>query len=413
MNENPKIKIEKIVSDGRGIGRFEGKVFFINEVIPDEVVEVERVNEKKNFTEGKIVSIVKKSPYRVNPLCQYYKDCGGCSFQHIDYRYHKIIKTQILKELLKMNSKINYEDGIEFVESIPFFYRNKITLRVNEKGLSLLKEKSNEFVNIDSCQIVNQKINEIIHVLNRMNLYGKNVHKVSIRLSRAGKILLTFYTDIIDLSFSSLFFESLNVDNLIVFLKNQKPVYLKGKGELVNLIDENIFHFSHSNFLQVNDFIAEKLYTYLHSVVKKGENLLDLFSGIGIYSIIFNRMFKKIYSVEGNTSSVHFQRKNIKENKINNISVINRFIDSTFELGKNIYFDTVIIDPPREGVDKIFLKSILPKIKDQLIYISCDPATLTRDINTIKEEFFIKEIKIFDMFPQTKHFETVVIFERI
>ncbi|MEJ5307822.1 MAG: 23S rRNA (uracil(1939)-C(5))-methyltransferase RlmD [candidate division WOR-3 bacterium] len=413
MKENPKIKIEKIVSDGRGIGRYEGKVFFVNDVIPDEIIEVESINEKKNFTEAKAVSILKKSPYRINPPCKYYKDCGGCSFQHIDYKYHKVIKTQILKELLKMNSKINYEDGIEFVESIPFFYRNKITLRVNEKGVSLLKEKSNEFVNIESCQIVNEKINEVIGVLNRMNLYGNNVNKVSIRLSKAGKILLTFYTELIDLSHSSLFLESLNADNLILFLKNKKPVYLKGRGELVNLIDENIFHFSHSNFFQVNDFIAEKLYSYLQSVIKEGENLLDLFSGIGIYSIIFNRLFKKIYSVEGNQSSVHFQRKNIKENKINNVSVINRFIDSTFELEKNILFDTVIIDPPREGVDRIFLKSLLPKIKNQLIYISCDPATLTRDINIIKDEFFIREIKIFDMFPQTRHFETVVIFERI
>lgn len=413
MKENPKIKIEKIVSDGRGIGRYEGKVFFVNDVIPDEIVEVEPTNEKKNFTEAKIISILKRSPFRIDPPCKYYKDCGGCSFQHIDYKYHKIIKTQILKELLKMNSKINYDDGIEFVESVPFFYRNKITLRVNEKGLSLLKEKSNEFVNIESCQIVNEKINQIIDKLNRMNLFESRVNKVSIRLSKAGKILLTFYTDLIELSHSSLYFESLDIDNLIVFLKNKKPVYLKGKGELVNLIDENIFHFSHSNFLQVNDFIAEKLYSYLHRVVKEGENLLDLFSGIGIYSIIFNRMFKKIYSVEGNQSSVHFQRKNIKENRINNISVISRFIDSTFELEKNIFFDTVIVDPPREGVDRIFLKSLLPRIKNQLIYISCDPATLTRDINIIKDEFFIKEIKIFDMFPQTRHFESVVIFERI
>lgn len=413
MKEIPKIKIEKIVSDGRGIGRFEGKVFFVNKVIPDEIVEVKPINEKKNFTEGEIVSIVKKSPYRINPPCKYFKNCGGCSFQHIDYKYHKVIKTQILKELLKMNSKINYDDGIEFIESIPFFYRNKITLRVNEKGLTLLKEKSNEFVNVDSCQIVNEKINEVIDNINRMNLYANNVKKVSIRLSKAGKILLTFYTDLIDLSHSSLFFESLNVDNLIIFLKNGKPIYLKGKGELINLVDENIFHFSHSNFFQVNDFISEKLYSYLHSVLKGGETLLDLFSGIGIYSIIFNRLFKKIYSVEDNQSSVHFQRKNIKENKINNISVINRFIDSSFELEKDIFFDTVIIDPPREGVDKIFLKSLLQKIKNQLIYISCDPATLTRDINIIKEEFFIREIKIFDMFPQTRHFETVVIFERI
>lgn len=413
MKENPKIKIEKIVSDGRGIGRYEGKVFFVNDVIPDEIVEVEPTNEKKNFTEAKIISILKRSPFRIDPPCKYYKDCGGCSFQHIDYKYHKIIKTQILKELLKMNSKINYDDGIEFVESVPFFYRNKITLRVNEKGLSLLKEKSNEFVNIESCQIVNEKINQIIDKLNRMNLFESRVNKVSIRLSKAGKILLTFYTDLIELSHSSLYFESLDIDNLIVFLKNKKPLYLKGKGELVNLIDENIFHFSHSNFLQVNDFIAEKLYSYLHRVVKEGENLLDLFSGIGIYSIIFNRMFKKIYSVEGNQSSVHFQRKNIKENRINNISVISRFIDSTFELEKNIFFDTVIVDPPREGVDRIFLKSLLPRIKNQLIYISCDPATLTRDINIIKDEFFIKEIKIFDMFPQTRHFESVVIFERI
>ncbi|MDI6700663.1 MAG: 23S rRNA (uracil(1939)-C(5))-methyltransferase RlmD [bacterium] len=413
MKQNPKIKIEKIVSDGRGIGRHEGKVFFVKDVIPDEVVEVKILKEKKSFTEGEIISIIKKSPYRITPPCKYFKECGGCYFQHIDYRYHKIIKTEILRELLRMNSKISYQEGIEFVESIPYNYRNKVTLRVNESGLSYLKEKSNQFVNIDSCMIVNEKINGVIEKLNRMNLYQNFIKKVNIRISKSGKILLTFYTEISEITNLTLDLESLDVDNIILFLKDEKPLYVKGKGELVNLIDENIFHFSHSNFLQVNDNIAEKLYSYLQSVIKNGETLLDLYSGIGIYSIIFNRIFKNIYSVEGNQSSVHFQRKNIKENRIKNVSVINRFIDSTFKIGNDKLFDTVILDPPREGVDKIFLKSLLPKIKDQLIYISCDPSTLTRDINLIKDEFFISEIKIFDMFPQTKHFETVVIFERI
>ncbi len=413
MKQNPKIKIEKIVSDGRGIGRFEGRVFFVKDVIPDETVEIKILNEKKNFAEGKIVSIIEKSPYRITPPCKYFKECGGCSFQHIDYRFHKIIKTEILRELLKMNSKISYEDGIEFIESPPYYYRNKVTLRVNEEGLSLLKEKSNEFVNIDECLIVNKKINGIIEKLNGMHLYQNYVNKVNIRISKAEKILLTLYTELFDISQLTLNLESLDVDNIILFLKDKKPVYIKGKGELVNLTNDNIFYFSHSNFLQVNDYIAEKIYTYLQSVVKEGETLLDLYSGIGIYSIIFNTIFKNIYSVEGNQSSVHFQRKNIKENRIKNISVINRFIDSSFEIKDSFNFDTVIIDPPREGVDKTFLKSLLPKIKNQLIYISCDPATLTRDISIIKDEFFISEIKIFDMFAQTKHFETVVIFERI
>lgn len=412
MNDPVNIKIEKIISDGRGLGRYDGKVFFIKYAIPDEVVRVKKVNEKKNFSEGEIVSILKPSSLRVQPECKYFGVCGGCSFQHIDYRYHKIIKVEILKELLRMNSKINYDENIEFIESEPYHYRNKITLRVDQNGLGLVKEKSNEIVHIDSCPIVNEKINSIIRDLNRIDLFGQFINKIIIKTSLANKTLLVLYSDLTTADNISLNFQKMDVDNIILFLKNKKPLYLKGKGELVNLIFENIFYFSHSNFFQVNDSVALKLYSYLTETISKGDNFLDLYSGLGIYSIIFSPLFKKIYSIESNRSSVYFQRKNLKENKINNINVIERTIDKTFKLEDDLFFDLVILDPPREGVDGIFLKSLLEKINNQLIYISCEPATLTRDINIIKEKFFIKDIKIFDMFPQTRHFETVVIFEK-
>ncbi len=412
MNDPVNIKIEKIISDGRGLGRYNGKVFFIKYVIPDEVVQVKEVNEKKNFSEGEIVSILKPSGLRVQPVCKYFGVCGGCSFQHIDYRYHKIIKVEILKELLRMNSKINYDENIEFIESKPYHYRNKITLRVTMDGLGLIKEKSNEFVHIDSCSIVNEKINSIITHLNRINLFDHSINKITIKTSMANKTLLTLYSDLTSADNISLNFQNIDVDNIILFLKNKKPLYLKGKGELVNLIFDNIFYFSHNNFFQVNDYVALKLYSYLSEKITKGDNFLDLYSGLGIYSMIFSPLFKKVYSIESNGSSVYFQRKNLKENKINNINVIKRTIDKTFKLEDDLFFDLVILDPPREGIDGIFLRSLLEKINRQIIYISCDPSTLTRDINIIKEKFFIKDIKIFDMFPQTRHFETVVIFEK-
>ncbi|HAV92009.1 TPA: hypothetical protein DCW38_02375 [candidate division WOR-3 bacterium] len=412
MTENKKIKIEKIISDGRGLGRSERMTYLIEKSVPGEIVAIKEEIKKKSYVECKISSIEEESLNRTIPVCPYYDSCGGCDLQHIKVSAHKEIKTQILKELLKKNAKIEFNDEISYFEKSFFNYRNKITLKIDGDRVGLLQEKSNRLVEIDECLICCADINKILKDLKSKVSPDNRISRAVIKNSAFNKTLIAFYTDYSAEDKLPKFMADINADSIIAVLKDKSAVFLKGNGSLADIIDGKSFAYSYSTFMQVNLEILQVLVSYMRKNLIRGNSLLDLYSGVGLYSIIFHDLFKDVVSVEGNKSSIHFQRKNLKDNKISNVNAVSKFIDDKLFIEKNA-FDTCIIDPPREGVPPLALKHIFNSVKDTVIYISCDGATLSRDLKLISGSAFkIKNIAVFDMFPNTIHFETVVILER-
>jgi len=412
MTENNRIEIEKIISDGRGIGRKDGMTFLVRRSAPLDIVFVSEDRVKKNYTESSILSFEKVSPVRTNPKCRYYDLCGGCGLQHIKPEIHKEIKTAILRELLLKNAKTNYTENIEYISGEFFNYRNKITLSVQNNRIGLLRENSNSIVDIEECLICADEINKIIKDIRNKIVYDNRINKIVLKKSRSGKTLAAFYTDYAKKENYADFIKEINADNIIIILKDKSAVYVKGKGLLTDMIDGKIFSYTYSTFMQVNTSILDKITEHLKNSLSGGKTFIDLYSGVGIYSILFSDRFKETVSVESNKSSVYFHRKNLSENRIANVNVVQKFIDGKMHLDDD-FFETCLIDPPREGVHPIAMKNILDSVSKQIIYISCDAATLARDLRMISGSGFeIKDIKIFDMFPNTIHFETVVVLKK-
>ncbi|MGE3062818.1 MAG: class I SAM-dependent RNA methyltransferase [bacterium] len=412
MTEDFKVQIEKIVSDGRGLGRMNGIACFVPKTAPLDEITVRETKRKKNYVESEIVSIEKPSPMRIEPKCAYYEECGGCDIQHIDYKNHAEIKTSILKELLSKNGGIELCKEIKYFSKEEFGYRNKITLSISEGRVGLLKEKTNRVIEIKECLICSDKINEVIADIRSKIIFDSRTEKIVIKSSRFGKTLAAFYTDCEREENVPPFIREIKADSIVELLKDRTALYIKGKGTLSEIIDGRVFTYSYPTFMQVNPGIANEMVSFITKKIKRGGSMIDLFSGVGIYSILFSNLFGEVVSVESNKASVHYMRKNIAENKAKNVNPVQRFVDEKLEFDDK-GFDVCIIDPPREGVHPMAMKRIFDGVSKQIIYISCDAATLARDLKMAAGSGFeIKDIAIFDMFPNTIHFETVVILEK-
>ncbi|PIP14561.1 MAG: hypothetical protein COX48_00105 [bacterium (Candidatus Stahlbacteria) CG23_combo_of_CG06-09_8_20_14_all_34_7] len=412
MTEKKRIEIEKIISDGRGIGRNEGIIYFVKRSAPFDILIVNENKIKKNYIECTINSFEKESPLRIIPKCRYYNLCGGCDLQHIKFDYHREIKTRILRDLLLKNARIDYKKRIEYIFKEEFKYRNKITLSIENKRVGLLREKTNSLVEIDECILCFDEINAVLNDLKEKFDYDNKINKVVIKNSRLGKTLISFYTDYLKTDEIPSFIKNINSDNINIVLKDKSTVFIKGKGVLTDIIDGRIFSYSHSTFMQVNSGVFDEMAIYLKEHIMKGKTFIDLYSGVGLYSILFSDYFKEIVSVESNKLSVYFQRRNLQQNKIKNVNVVQKYINEKMILD-DYYFQCCLINPPREGVHPIVMKNIFDSISKEIIYISCNAATLGRDLKIMTGSGFeIKDICIFDMFPNTIHFETVVILQK-
>ncbi len=413
MNNNENIvQIEKIINDGAGLGRQDGKVIFIPYTIPGETVEFEIITEKKGFTNASLKRIIVESDERKEPDCKFFGICGGCDFQHINYSYHNHIKTEILKELFKKNGDIELGDNINFFASTKYNYRNHIDFSSSRNDFGFRKRNSKHIININHCMLARKEINIIVDELQNIKEYMTQFYIIDFKVSTAGETLLTLYPGKREIDSETIAkIKTLSADNIMLVTKKDIS-NIKGHHEIKDIYDNIVLIYSQSNFMQTNQQITLKMLNYIRSSIKKGKTLMDLYSGVGLFSLYFADMFRNVISIEGSKSSVYYQRINAKENKINNIKVIQRNISDSLHIVDEDP-DVLIVDPPRCGMSALFLKNLLRNKIKTFVYISCDPATLARDAKQIVGSgFTIKSSAIFDMFPQTRHFETVIIFEK-
>ena len=393
-----RVKIEKLDNFGRGITYLNGKIAFIENALPNEEVEIEIVKETKKFLEGKVIKYYETSKERIDVACPYYNVCGGCDLEHISLALENEFKEQKIKNILQKFAGVSKAiSPIETKEA--YSYRNKITFHVKNKKIGFYKNNSNDLIEIDYCLLANKKINSLIKPLKELAKKNDLV-EIMIRTTNDEKEVLihlkgnvSTYEEILPL-----------VDVLII---NDKVV--TKSSSLITKIGSKNYHLSATSFFQVNKELTKDLYDEVLNVVKANsyEKVLDLYCGTGSIGLYISDYVKTVIGIDYNEANIKDAKENKKLNKSKNCEFICAKVEDVIDNYSDI--DLIIVDPPRAGLKKSALDTII-KIKPRcLVYISCDVITLARDLNFLKEKYKIKMIKPFNMFPRTYHLESFCI----
>lgn len=444
INDELTVSIEKLSNLGTGIARVDGCVVFVDNACPEDELKIKITKVTKNYANAKILDILKPSPHRVEPFCALQKVCGACQLQFIDYDYQLELKRQIVEDAMRSIGGLD----IQVPNPIPSpqikEYRHKIQYPVSQTKVSkrllagYYKPQTHEIVNIKHCPIQPQICDEIIEFIRVKSFdysisgYNEKKHAgdlrhVVLRVSAAtGKVLVTLVVNskkvfprLKDFC-NEIFAEFKSVSGVCVnFNTKQTNVILGAETECVcgkDFVKERIldktFRIGANTFFQVNPKSAENIFSYVKDYIKNNfENptVLDAYAGVATFGISVCDVAEKVVSVEENKDSVTKAREVLELNDIHNVELHN--MDTALYCKKTKRkFDVIILDPPRKGCTQQSLDEALRLSKGTIIYVSCNPATLARDLKYLREKgCLVESIQPFDMFCHTYHVENVAI----
>lgn len=404
-----EVLIDRMDHQGRGIGKIDNKTIFVYDALPNELVDVEVIFQNKKFMEGKVIKYLKKSPKRINPICPYFKECGGCDLMHISYDEELIYKEKKVKQIIEKFSSIDKNVIKQIVGNNNNFYRNKATLHVDCK-VGFYGKKTNKIIDIDKCYIVDSKINKILDKLKQINL--SNIYEIVVRTSTYldDSMIVIKIKDSIDEN--KIINDLKNITNNIIIYQNKKYKTIYGKGYIFDMIGEYKFKISPDSFFQVNTKQAKNLYDKVLEYLKPtiNDKILDLYCGTGTIGIYISKYVKDVIGIEINEYAVKDANINKEINNVDNINF--KCLDASDIANIKDKFDKIIVDPPRSGLDKKTIQYLINSNAKRIVYVSCDPVTLARDLELLKDYYDTLEITPVDMFSRTYHVENVCILER-
>ena len=405
LEDTYEVKIIRLNNEGLGVALVDKFVVFVKNALVDELVKIKITEVNDNYAKADVINYIETSSDRVIPSCPFYEKCGGCNLMHMNYESQISFKKDKVKSIFKKISNIDI-DIKDIIYDKDYNYRNKVTLKVKNDKIGLYREKTNDIINVDKCLLLDNKINdELIKLELFIHKYkNNNISEIMIRVIN-DKIMLSL--DTINKEVRDSFIN--NFDHVESIYINNKLVY--GNEFLKETINNLEFNISPKSFFQVNKNIMTKMYNKAISYIKGGTTL-DLYSGTGTLSMLASKLSKEVIGIEVVKDAVKDANNNIELNNIKNVSFICNKVENKIDELKNKKIDNIIMDPPRSGSDKKSLNSILEIEPKQIIYISCNPVTLARDYNTLKEKYSIKKITLFDMFPNTYHIESLMVLER-
>ena len=443
MVEKNKEYIVNIIDngyEGEGIAKIDDFTIFIPNAIKGEKVKILIVKVLTSYAFGKIIEIIKKSEFRIEADCNTYKRCGGCNLRHIDYNETLKIKQNNVQALINktLETKIEAEKIIGMEN--PYHYRNKAQYPIginkeNKPVIGVFANRTHEIIPMEKCLIqseISEKIAKSIYnfiIKNNISVYnektGKGLfrHIVIRKAFKTGEIMCTLvvngsqipkekelvkeliqkYQDI------KTIIKNINTKNTNVIL-GKENIKLYGDGYITDVLGECSFKISPLSFYQVNPVQTEILYNQAIQMaeITKQDTVFDLYCGIGTISIFMAKYAKKVYGIEIVEEAINDAKENAKINNIDNTEFIagdvEKILDDLIN-NKKIIPDIVMIDPPRKGMDETSIKNLLKIKPKKIVYISCNPATLIRDLKQLELEYDIKKIQPVDMFPFTSHVE--------
>ena len=414
-----KVKIEKLNINGEGVCLLDNKKVCVKKVLPNELVEIEKVNDKQNFILGKLKNVLEQSPLRVKENCKFVRECGGCDFMFVDSINAINIKKQVITEYFKdiYNGKIIANFGKNC-----FYYRNKVAFAVNDGEIGLNRRGSKDLVEITNCMVAKPDINVVLQDLKKYIIFSKDkfIHHLVVRsVARHISIVIVspqkpqkveFLINLLNKNFCEKFglFWCNNRRNSKEIL-NEKIEKIFGEDKIEYSFLNKKFYVKPLSFMQINEEMQEKLYLRVIKEIED-EKVIEGYSGTGILSVLMSSKAKSVVSIEINKSAHEDAILSKKFNNICNLTFVNG--DCSEELlkygDKNCVF---VIDPPRRGVDVRVLDSLKQKMPKKIVYISCNPYTLKQNIAYLKDEYKIAKFEIFDIFPQTFEIESFVVLE--
>ena len=412
--------------------------------IKGEKVKIHIVKVLSSHAFGKIIEIIKKSEYREEVNCSTYKRCGGCNLRHINYEETLNIKQNTVQNLVNKNLEQNVQVNKTIGMGNPYHYRNKAQypLGLDKEGkakLGIYANRSHEIIEMDNCLIQNPISEEIAKFIfefiktNNISVYnektGKGIFrhiviKIGIQTNQIMCILVVnsknipkekeLCNELIE-KFPNIktIVKNINNKNTNVIL-GKENANLYGNGYITDILGDYKFKISPMSFYQTNPVQTEVLYNIAieKSNLTGKETVFDLYCGIGTISIFLAKHSKKVYGIEIVEQAINDAKENARINGVENVEFYAGDVESTFDriLRENDVKPNVIcVDPPRKGLDGTTLKNIIEIKPEKVIYISCNPATLARDLKALEKEYDIKEIQPVDMFPFTGHVECVAV----
>ena len=393
-----KLNIIDIDNLGRGLAKNDGKICFVNKALPNEIVESKIIVDNKKYQEGKVLEVLTKSDQRITSFCPYSKDCDGCSFDITSYENSLKLKEQaIINSFKYANIPLNNFK----IEANPKKreYRNKISLQVKKEQVGYFEENTHNFIPIKYCPLAKECLNEIIK---DFNLFKFNEGKLTIRCNYNNEILIIIDT-LEEIKINEELFKKHKIAGII---KNkqviyQEPFFYERRNGL-------LYKVSYDAFFQVNDLVSEGIVKDVLKQLSSDDVILDLYCGVGFFSLSMALKVKEVVGIEVVKNAVIDACKNKELNKINNVNFLLGKVE--YKVSKiNKKFSKVLVDPPRNGLDKKTINFLLKEQIPTIIYVSCNPKTLIRDLNKLTTKYKLVTLKGYDMFSYTKHTECLCI----
>jgi 23S rRNA (uracil1939-C5)-methyltransferase len=401
------------------VTRIDGKVLFIPYCVTGDEARVEIIEEKKNYSMGRLIEILEPSPWRVKPPCPYFGVCGGCQWQHIDYSKHGELKKEILRETLRRIGDLRDVPPMAVESSSdPYHYRIRVQLKLDEGVLGYYKERSHELVDIDHCPIAHPLVNRIIPLIRESLSSFPQVKEMEINVSPLEeKGVLILHPGTIPQEMGDFLEQFLDAHPILKGLHwmGKRGHTCRGESHLNFAIPFDLtLRISAGSFSQVNLKQNERLIQWVlkFSERKGEETVLDLYAGIGNLSLPLALFSKEVWGVEENLTAVKDARFNGKKNGIKNCHFIHGKAEEALKRWSREKFGLIVLDPPRTGCKAVLdhVAGLKPK---RIIYVSCDPTTLARDLRLFSEKGYpLHGLTLIDMFPQSYHMEVVGLLQR-
>lgn len=415
----PELLIENLNHNAEGIGRYEGKVVFVPFTIPAETVNVDIIEEKSRYSRGILKEIITKSPYRIKTRCPHYTDCGGCSYQHLNYDRQLVLKQTIVQDIFERIAGINFEIKEPIGMQNPWNYRNKVVWHIskgqNGMQMGFFRLRSNTLVDISQCLLLKPSLIEVSKIIKEMINELKVIEKGSIVLresNESGKVMVEFINSLPGERLLQKF--NGRVDSVYV-QQGGKLKHLYGRKNIILKTGYYRFYLGPHDFFQVNSAQNNRLIELVEQYLNLtgSERILDAYCGVGTFSIDVAPKASQVTGIDSNSEAINNARASSLLNNLKNCQFFSGFCEKiipTISSG----FNGVIVDPPRAGLKIEFINNIITISPRSIVYVSCNPATLARDIKQfILNGYRLQTIQPIDMFPQTSSIETIVLLQKI
>jgi len=455
-----QVAITDMSSEGKGIAKIEGKVYFVKGSVPGDVVNIEIRKNKSSFAEADILQLVAPSDKRIQPSCIHFGTCGGCKWQHIGYESQLAFKTQTVSDALSRIGKIEVQGMNPIVGcDAPFYYRNKLEFGFTDRKWLTLEDitSGNEYdrrgvgfhvpesfsgvLDVQHCWLQSGPSNDIRSSVRQFALannysffdlknQGGFLRNLMVRTTSTGEVMVLLSVtendkEKIDAIMRHILNEFPAINSLQYVVNGKRndtiydlePVVFAGNAYIMERLGKHQFKINPKSFFQTNTAQAEKLYaiTKEYAGLAGEQNVFDLYTGVGSIALYVSDACKTVTGIEQVEEAILDAKANAAFNGVNNCTFyagdVRMMLNADF-IAKHGKADVIITDPPRAGMHEDVVKTLLELESQRIVYVSCNPATQARDLQLLSEKYEVNAIQPVDMFPQTTHIENVVRMEK-